>query len=356
MQRRTAALIAASVITTGVVASGAAVAVGATTAGGVAAAAPPPPKATNGAAVQQVAAGLHTPTSFAFGAGNVFAGDGGSEQSGPPNGGVFVLKGGTATPIAGSPQFVAGLVWHRGTLYVSGGTVTGPHSAKWQLLAWSGWNGTTFTKRHAIYTAPKKFDGFNGLAFGPDGRLYVGADVGLTDHNDHGAAKTPFVYDILSIKPNGKGLKVFATGIRQPWQMVFPAGSSSPFVSDLGQDSGAKNPPDFVLRIHQGDNYGFPGCNWTSGSKCRGFTKPFKLFPAHTDIMGLAIIGKRLYMTSFLGRTGKGPGGEVLSMPLGGGAVKPVVTGFVAPVVGLGADHGRLYIGELTGQVFRVKP
>lgn len=347
MRVRSAALIAASAVATGVLASAAS------------AAGPPPlPKGVGGAKVSLFAAGLHTPTSFAFGGGNVFEGDGGVEsQSAPPNGGVFVLKGGQGTLIAGSPQFVAGLAWHQGALYISGGSVTGPHSAKWQLLKWSGWNGTTFTKRQAIYTAPKKFDGFNGLAFGGDGRLYVGVDVGLTDGNDHGPAKTPYVYDILSIKPNGKGLKVFATGIRQPWQMAFPSGSSSPFVSDLGQDSGAKNPPDFVLRVHQGDNFGFPGCNWTDASKCQGFAKPFQQFGPHTDIMGMTIMGQRLYMTSFLGTTGMGPGGEVVSMPISGGALKPVVKGFIAPTVGLGVHGGSLYVGEVgPGLVFKVTP
>jgi glucose/arabinose dehydrogenase len=310
-----------------------------------------------GAKVKQVAIGLHTPTSFAFGAGTLFEGDGGAETAQPPNGGVFAIKGGAGKLIAGSPQFVAGLAWHKGALYVSGGTVTGPKSAKWQLLKWSGWNGTTFTRRHVIYTAPKAFQGFNGIAFGADGRLYVGVDVGLLNGNDHGPAKTPFVYDILSIKPNGKGLKVFATGIRQPWQFAFPKGSSSPFVSDLGQDAPKGiNPPDFVLRVHQGDNYGFPSCNWIVASNCTAFTKPFQRFVPHTDIMGLAIIGKRLYMTSFLGVGGKGPGGEVLSMPLSGGKAKPVVKGFVAPTVGLGVHGNSLYVGELTGQVFKVTP
>jgi glucose/arabinose dehydrogenase len=252
---------------------------------------------------------------------------------------------------------VAGLAWHGDALYVSGGSLTGPHTAKWQLLKWSGWNGTTFTKRQSIYTAPKKFDGFNGLAFGADGRLYVGVDVGLTDGNDHGPAKTPYVYDILSIQPNGKGLKVFASGMRQPWQMAFPSGSSSPYVSILGQDSGAKNPPDFVLRVKQGDNYGFPSCNWVDASKCKGFTKPFQQFGPHTDIMGMTIIGKRLYMTSFLSTTGKGPGGEVVSMPLSGGPLKPVAKGFVAPTVGLGAHGGSLYVGEVgTGLVYKITP
>ncbi|HZE04353.1 MAG TPA: hypothetical protein VE127_03950, partial [Solirubrobacteraceae bacterium] len=228
--------------------------------------------------------------------------------------------------------------------------------AKWQLLAWSRWNGKSFTSHRVIYTAPKRFDGFNGLAVGPDGRLYVGVDVGLTDHNDHGPAKTPYVYDILSVKPNGKHLKVFASGMRQPWQIAFRGRSRSPFVSDLGQDKGAKNPPDFILRVHAGDNYGFPHCNRTKAAKCRGYTRPFHRLSPHTDAMGLAIIGKRLYLTSFMGASGKGPGGAVYSMPLTGGALKPVLTGFVAPVVGLGAHAGRLYVGELTGQVFSVKP
>jgi glucose/arabinose dehydrogenase len=339
--------MAASVFTAGVVAATA------TAAGGP----PPPPNAFNGAKVTlvtQVGSGLNTPTSFAVGGGNVFEGDGGSESAKIPNGGVFVLKGGGATAVPNSPQFVAGLAWKNGTLYVSGGTITqaGP---KWQLLAWSGWNGTTFTKRKTIYTAPKAFQGFNGIAFGPDGRLYVGVDVGLLNGNDHSPAKTPFVYDILSIKPNGKGLKVFASGMRQPWQMVFPKGSSAPLVSDLGQDKGAKNPPDFILKVKQGDNFGFPTCNQTVASKCKGFAKPFKKFGPHTDIMGMTIIGKTLYMTSFLGQDGKG--GEILSMPLKGGPVK-VVTELVGgiPNVGLGQSGNSLYLGVLTGQVYKVTP
>lgn len=354
MRARTAALIAASLVSTGAVVATATAASGP----------PPAPTGAKGVKVQQVATGLNTPTSFAFGGGNVFEGDGGAmTSSGPPNGGVYVLKGGTGTKITGSPQFVAGLAWRKGTLYVSGATLaaTGP---KWQLLAWSGWNGTTFTTQRAIYTAPKKLDGLNGLAIGPDGRLYVGVDVGLLSRNDHGPAnKTPYLYDVLSIKTNGKGLKVFASGIRQPWQFAFAKGSAAPLVSDLGQDTPAKvanKAPDFLLKVHKGDNYGFPACNQTVASKCKGFTKPFKQFSPHTDIMGLAIIGNRLYMTSFLGATGNGKG-QVLSMPLKGGHVKTVATSSAAPsaggqFVGLGQNGGSLYVGELTGRVFRVTP
>jgi glucose/arabinose dehydrogenase len=348
MRARTAVLIAATVVSTGAVATSA-------LAAGPPAGPPPPPKATNGHQVQLVASGLHTPTSFAFGAGQVFEGDGGAESNKVPNGGVFVLKNGTGTLLPGSPQFVAGLAWHKGALYVSGGAITA-QGPKWRLWKWSGWNGTTFTSQKAIYTAPKKFQGFNGLAFGADGRLYVGVDVGLLNNNDHGPSTiSPYVYDILSFNANGKGLQVFATGIRQPWQMAFPKDSSSPFVSDLGQDKGAKNPPDFILRVHKGDNYGFPACNWTSATKCAGFAKPFQQFGPHTDLMGMVIMGNRLYTTSFTGIGAKGAG-EVLSLPLKGGKLKPLLKGFVAPTVGLGGNGGWLYVGELTGQVFRVQP
>jgi glucose/arabinose dehydrogenase len=309
---------------------------------------PPPPVAVTGAHVDQIAAGLGTPTSFAFGAGTVFEGDGGNSQ-GVPNGGVFVIKHGTATLLPGSPQFVAGLAWHNDALYGSGGMI-GQNGASWVLFKWSGWNGSKFEHQQVIYTAPEGFQGFNGIAFGPDGRLYVGVDVGLLNGNDHGKdSLSPYLYDILSFKANGKDLKVFARGIRQPWQMVFPNDSATPLVSDLGPDDAFNDPPDYVLHVRAGQNYGFPLC-----VVCSSAPAPFKAFAPHTDIMGLAIVGNRLYMTSFAGPGGIGPGGQVLVMSLRTKQVEPFVTGFVAPVVGLGVNNHSLYIGELTGQAFRV--
>ena len=316
---------------------------------------PPPPVSTNGHKVQLVAAGLMTPTSFAFGDGKVFVGDGGSESSGPPNGGVYVLKHGTAVKIASALKFVAGLAWHRSKLYVSGAVLANGRPS-WRLMAWSGWNGRTFTVRKMLFVAGKRFDGFNGIGFGANGRLYVGVDVGLTDGNDHGPATTsPLVYDILTFRANGKDMRVFARGIRQPWQLAFGPRSNSPFVTDLGQDSGATNPPDFILHVHAGDNYGFPTCNQTVAKNCRGFSRPFRRFGPHTDLMGIALQGRTLYLTSFLGLGAKGPGGEVFTLGLRSHVLKPLLTGFVAPTVALGLHGGYVYVGELTGQVFRVR-
>jgi glucose/arabinose dehydrogenase len=317
---------------------------------------PPPPVSTNGHKVELVASGLKTPTSFAFGDGRVFVGDGGnSEGNAPPNGGVYVVKKGAAVKIASPLKFVAGLTWHDNKLYISGAVLANGRPS-WRLISWGGWNGTTFTVRKTLFVAGKKFDGFNGIGFGANGRLYVGVDVGLTDGNDHGpASRSPHLYDILSFRANGADLRVFARGMRQPWQLAFQAGSNAPFVTDLGQDAGAKNPPDFILHVHAGDNYGFPKCNHTSAKACRGFTKPFRTFGPHTDLMGIAVRSGTLYLTSFLGQGGKGPGGEVFTLGLRSHTLKPLLKGFVAPTVGLGLHGGYVYVGELTGQAFRVK-
>lgn len=328
----------------------AAMASGALAASATAASGPPAPTAANGHKVQVVATGLTTPTSFAFGGGTVFEGDGGNLPTSP--GGVYVLKGGKATLLPKSPFFVAGLVWHKGTLYISGGNMTakGPSFSIW---AWSGWNGTKFAKQKAIYTASKKFSGFDGLTIGPDGRIYVG--VGLSQTNDHSPPTTPYEYDLLSLDTHGKHLKVFASGIRQPWQIAFAPGSSSPFVTDLGQDAPKtlKNPPDFLLHVKKGDNFGFPQCNWTKVKACKGFAKPFKLFPSHTDVGGIAIVRKTIFLTEF------GMGGhpaQVVTVPVTGGKAKPFLTGFgPVPIIGIGTHGGYVYVGALSGIVYRVK-
>lgn len=329
--------LGAPLATLGLLGAGAATAVAAGPPSGP----PPPPTTPGGKPAQLVATGLQTPTSFAFGAGQVFAGDAGS-QSGPKvPGGVFVLANGKATRVAGSPPVVFGLTWRGQTLYVS---------ALNKILTMTGWNGSKFAKIKTIYTAPPKFSGFNGLGFGANGRLYAGVDVGQT--NDHGPASTPYLYDVLTMTATGKHVRVFASGIRQPWQLAFPRGSSSPFVSDFGQDKGATNPPDFLLRLRQGQDYGFPHCNWTKPKACKGFARPFKFFAPHTDVGGLAIVGSRLYMSEF-GFVHKP---LVVSIPLSGGAVRTELAGFVAPIIGLGAHGGYVYVGELTGQVFRFRP
>jgi glucose/arabinose dehydrogenase len=290
----------------------------------------------------------------------MFAGDSGSSEK-KPNGGVDVIKNGTATMIPNGPLFVGGMAWHDGALYLSGGWLVNG-APTWQIARWSGFNGTTFTSQTVLYTAPKGFEGFDGIAFGPNGHLYVGVAAGDLNNNDHGPASTsPFLYDILTMTAMGKNVKVFAKGIRQPWQMAFsPAGAL--YSSNLNQDSPKKveklNPPDFLLKVRKGQNYGFPKCNWTTGSPCKRYAKPFRLLPAHFDPMGIAFLHGKLYLGSFAGMGAKG-GGALYQVPLHGHSLKPVVTSFPILTDALAAHDGKLYVGgsgKTGGVVYQVTP
>ncbi len=304
---------------------------------------PPLPKAASGAAVSVVARGVPTPTAIAFYRGTTFAAAGGSEDKPKVPGGVFALKGGKAVRVPGSPPFVAGLAVRGGALYVAAGA---------RILAWSGWNGTRFASSKVVYTAPKDFTGFNGLAFGPDGRMYAGVSLGDAKRDDFTAATTPYGNSLLSLKPDGTDLQVIAKGLRQPWQVAF-AGSRGPFVSDLGQENlGKKQPPDYVVLAKPSQDYGFPACNWSAPAACAKSPKPFALLPAHSSPMGLSALGGRLYVALFNGLKGKP---EVVSLPLSGGTPASVLTGFAAPIVALTTHAGRLYVGDLSGAIYSVK-
>ena len=263
MRGRTAALIAASAVATGVMASTAILRV------------PPPPKSANGHPVQLVASGLSTPTSFAFGGGNVFEGDGGARIEHGPERRRVLLKNGTATKLAGSPPFVAGLAWHKGALYVSGGG-SPRNGPTWQLLEVERLErqDQSSPTRSALHRAQE----VRGLQ---RPRLRGGRPAvrrrrpGLTNGNDHGPSTlSPYLYDILSFNPNGKGLKVFATGMRQPWQFAFPPGRRLRSSLTSARTRAPRTRPTSSSGSSTA-RHGFPPCNRTEASKCKGFAKPF---------------------------------------------------------------------------------
>lgn len=303
---------------------------------------PPPPRAANGAKVQTLAQGVPTPTQFAFPDGTVFAAAAGAEDGSAP-GGVFVIADGRATLVPGSPRSAFGIAWKEDTLYVSSGP---------SILALSGWDGTRFADRATVFTGPRGFPGFNGIAIGPDGLIYAG--VTMTPRGDARKVDAPFAQSIITLTTDGEDARVYARGLRQPWMITFAGNRTLPFATALGQENlGRRQPPDYVIKPKQGADYGFPTCNWSRPRACRGFAKPISLLPAHSSPMGLGAIGDKLYVALFTG-TGRGP--EVVSIPLRGGSkTKPVLTGFAAPVVALGTDAGYVYAGDVTGAVYRVK-
>jgi glucose/arabinose dehydrogenase len=297
------------------------------------------PRATGGQRVTVVARGVPTPTEFALFAGRLFVAGYGDEHDPNAPGGLYVLGGGKAIKVPGSPKHVYGIAAAKHTLYLS---------TSQALLAWSGWNGTRFRKTRVIST-PEGYGSFRGPAVGPDGLIYVGAE---TDPRPS-APPTPITASFMSVDPATGATSVIATGIRQPWMPLFLPGHALPLVSALNQDDlGPKRPLDYLLAIRRGANYGFPTCPATP-STCVNYTQPLVTLPPHSSPMGLGYLGGKLYVALY---GGLGKGTVVVSMPPGGGTPTPFLSGFPARVIALGTAGGDLYAGDQSGVIYRVTP
>ena len=97
----------------------------------------------------------------------------------------------------------------------------------------------------------------NGIAFGPDGLLYI--TVGST--SDHGPLSEAYEASILRAAPDGSGLEVFATGFRNPFDLAF-APDGRLFTADNSPDALDATmpfyPPEELILVQQGGDYGFP--------------------------------------------------------------------------------------------------
>lgn len=300
--------------------------------------APPLPRAASGADVTVLARGIPLPAGIAIGKGTVFVAAFGSEDGKTP-GGLFRLQGGQATKLADGMYI--GLTWHGGTLYAGSLGRTGS-----QIVAFRGWDGKRFASRKVLRRSPVSF---TGLAVGPDGRLYAG---GATEDCDLCKQKHALSQTVMSMRLDGTDLRVVSRGLRQPFGIAFARGIPEPFVTVEGQENlGKKEPPDYVVRARAGDDYGFRRCTWAKPSACAGFARPFALLPAHSSPTGIAAIGPQLYLGMFNGT--RGP--AVWQLPVSGGTWREVVGGFPAPVVGLSASGRDLYVGDLTGTVYRIR-
>jgi glucose/arabinose dehydrogenase len=301
---------------------------------------PPLPQASGHRTVTVVARGVPTPTEFAVFDGRLFVAGYGDEKNPYAVGGVYLLRGGKAIRVPGSPHHVYGVAAANDTLYLS---------TSQALLAWSGWNGTRFQKRRVVRT-PAGYGSFRGPAIGPDGLIYVGAE---SDPRPSSAPTPTTNASFVSVDPATGSTSVIATGIRQPWQPLFLPGRALPLVSALNQDDlGPKRPRDYLLAIKRGANYGFPTCP-ANPRTCANYDQPLVQFPAHSSPMGLGYLNGKLYVALY-GGLGNGP--VVVSMPPGGGTPTPFLSRFPAPVIALGTAGDSLYAGDQSGVIYRVTP
>jgi glucose/arabinose dehydrogenase len=150
-------------------------------------------------------------------------------------------------------EYTVGLAFHEGQTFISdkGRIVT---------VADSDEDGVYDSFAPIIENLPAleyPYHANNGIAFGPDGKLYI--PVGST--TDHGPIQQAYESSILRMNPDGSAVEVFATGFRNPYDLVFsPAGEL--FTADNSPDAIDDlltfYPPEELNLVREGRDYGFP--------------------------------------------------------------------------------------------------
>ena len=204
---------------------------------------PPAPKSPGGRTVTLVARGVPTPTEFAVPPAASSSRD--TETNTTPRCSAASTSSGVAR--RQGPRLACPRVRDRGGRQRHALPEHGP-----AILA--GAAGTAGSSARRAWSRPARTGtrSSTGSPSGPDGLIYVGANP------DTSRSRTMRPTSSRSIRRHGT-ISVVATGIRQPWQPLFLPGHTLPLVSDLNQDDlGPKRPPDFLLAIKRGANYGYP--------------------------------------------------------------------------------------------------
>jgi glucose/arabinose dehydrogenase len=220
--------------------------------------------------VTTYASGLVHPTAMAFGPDRrLYV----SQDTGEI---VSVVRG-TRRPRVFASKLVVplGLLWHDGKLYAS-------ESGRVQLFTRNG------ARRTIVRGLPFKEHQQDAIVAGPDGRLYLGS--GSTC--DSCVERDPRSAAILSFRPDGRDLRVVASGLRNPYGLAFVGRTLYATVN--GKDKlGDAEPAELVVRIRQGANYGWPDC-WPSYAlkrligSCAGVTRPIAYLEPHSSADGIA--------------------------------------------------------------------
>lgn len=215
-------------------------------------------------------------------------------EDGLSQGAVYVLNEdgstGRATPTLYSPIGIA-VQDESGIGYVSGRFTPNADGALWRI--WPD------GRIEAVFTAlPCCADIIgnqpNGLTFGPDGMLYLGIGARSNDGLGPDGDFLPSIPDeaaILRVNPATDSVEVYASGIRNPFDMAFST-SGRLYATDNGLVSG---PGDRLLRVEPGRFYGFPYYRTRGCEKCPA--KPNSLevapdyvrFPDYTLPRGLTV-------------------------------------------------------------------
>lgn len=213
----------------------------------------------------------------------------------------------------------------------------------------------------------------NGIAIGSDGLLYIT----LGGISDHGPDNHPLAGTVLTANLDGSDLKVYASGLRNPYDLAFRADGSL-VATDNGPDYQDHrlnwNPPDELNIIRESGNYGYPDFfgfppAWSDTSG------PVAVFPSHSVPTGVTEYQGKEFPEEYKGKVFLTLFGPLVNSRYEGfvspkvviatiknetdeessSVVEEFATGFVAPIDVAVDSQGRLYVADYGGhQVYRI--
>jgi glucose/arabinose dehydrogenase len=265
--------------------------------------------------------------------------------------GVYVItkSGGPAVKVISGLDDPLGLLWHAGELYVS---------SVGRVDAFGGFNGSRFTTRTEVLRGPVARGENNALVLGPDGRLVMG----ITASCDHCLPKSMWSGAIVSFRPDGSGLRLYAGRIRAPVGLAYVPGTGD-LLATMNQrdDLGAATPGDWLGLVRQGQSWGFPGCYGQGGADCKGLPQPIAVLDKHAAVGDLEILTGQLGLSGTSAIVPEWQSAKVqrvlLSRAGAGytGSVTPFLTGIRNPLALTLTPDSSLLIGDwATGTIYRV--
>jgi len=179
-----------------------------------------------------------------------------------------------------------------GDVYVS-------HQGGITLLRDTDHDGIADLRKVLVDNLPVDLHQNDNLKFGPDSLLYMG----LGSTCDACPQTNPMSATILRFNVDTGASEIYATGLRNPYDLAFDPLTGDLFATDNGRDDlGMDEPHEEMNHIIQGGNYGFPNC-WDQQDQpgCENTIPAVAFFEAHSSANGVDFYDGSRFPAEFRG-------------------------------------------------------